>query len=517
MPARRSIARRIATAFRAGAVAWRMQRGYAASFDATRVDRLYSGWSAYMAHPDREVQYSLPHLRARVREQVRNNPLVAGYVESDADMVLGPQGMDLQAKVTNRNGDPATSTNAEIERGWKDFCRAENCSANGKMSFRSIERMAIRMEDMDGEAFIRILEGPQWPHGIALQWIDADQLDDTYDVPPDADGNEVRQGVKVDQYGRELGFWFFARYPYDKFGGTRQRVFVSAADVIHLGDPYRPNQTRYFPRLAAALPALYMLGKGLDADLETYRLQASQGGFLTVKDETLVSAYLAERASRQGPKASEEPIEIRVDGGGVYTEIPPGFGVDSTAFTHPNANIVEFCKIHLRAAARAVGAAYASFTGDASDSNYSSSRLARLPEQDRARVRQISTIDTLHDRVFLRWIPNSLLAGKLKLDSRLASNYTEHAWKVRGWPSVDPLKDGQWFEIAEKHGWLTNSQICAMLGHDFEANVDEKAREYAYAAEKGVEIGGDPALTERAFQTTTAETAAEGHRLRLAA
>ena len=62
----------------------------------------------------------------------------------------------------------------------------------------------------DGEAFVRLWRGFEGnPYGLALQAIDADLIDETFNRPRRGSENEIRMGVEIDAIGRPVGYWIW--------------------------------------------------------------------------------------------------------------------------------------------------------------------------------------------------------------------------------------------------------------------------------------------------------------------
>jgi hypothetical protein len=161
------------------------QRGRRAStWDGADTGRLYADWE----HVDDvtglrdPVQFRL--LRARARAMARNNPWIVGFLDELANNVVGPHGILLQAQIKNALGKLAKATNDEIEAGWEEWGYPENASADGHDSWIELQRLIIQTIAIDGECFVRRIRGADNPFGYTLQLIDADLVDETYNVPP---------------------------------------------------------------------------------------------------------------------------------------------------------------------------------------------------------------------------------------------------------------------------------------------------------------------------------------------
>jgi capsid protein len=85
----------------------------------------------------------------------------------------------------------------------------------------------------------------------------------------------------------------------------------------------------------------------------------------------------------------------------------------------------------------------------------------------------------------------SLLTGALSVDTRLASNYYDVAWKGRGWQWVDPLKDLQALKLGIDLGVDSRQHANGEQGREYEDVVDDLQYEEEYAEEANVDVSGN--------------------------
>lgn len=468
--------------------------GRQAHFAGASHSRLWYDWVVSTYHPDRETQWSLGELRARARDLVRNNPYAAGIVEAFADNIIGAEGIRAKADVRDAQDNRLRRVNATIESAWADWGVCENASADGMGSWIEIQRLLAKTWAMDGEVFLRERAGFRNPHGYALEFIDADLLDETYNIPPNEDGVEIRQGIELDRDGRRLAYHFWERHPHDLFA-RGSRVRVSADQIIHWFVRYRPNQVRGFSLFAPVLTTVKMIDGLTEAELIASRMAAAKMGFITNNEPDAVAAY-ADRlraqndADEAGDGQSQEAQARRMDiAPGVLDELLPGQGFEGFDPTHPNAAFEHFLKVMLRGVARGFSISYLTLTGDVSDANYSSMRAGLLPERDHWSAIQVVMTGRVHRRVYHGWMAMALLSGALALPGP-PSAYRRHLWRPRGWKWVDPFKDLLAAELGIALGVNSRSRVAGDQGLDYEQVVDEIADEEAYAEAAGVDVSG---------------------------
>ncbi len=228
----------------------RRRRAYAGAM----ISRLTNDWMSSQASADAEIRTSLRKLRDRSREMVRNNPYAKQAKRTTQINVVG-SGIKLQSQVQQvRTRKPNEQVNRLIEQKWNMWCRAQHCDVAGRHSFHMMEWLAVGALPESGEALFRIIRRPFGGSRVplALEMLEADVLDEEYQGPTLAKGNEWRMGVEINEWGRPVRYAFLTRHPGDYWfqnapekGG--KHVFLPAEDVIHLFIPERPQQHRGVP------------------------------------------------------------------------------------------------------------------------------------------------------------------------------------------------------------------------------------------------------------------------------
>lgn len=472
-----------------------LQWSSGSAFRGAEVTRFALDRLGTASHPDSEVMYSARALRARARDLVRNDPYAAGAVESFADNIVGEHGIRLKPKITlpfnDLNGTAAPTLNWEIERAWQDWAN-EHATVDGLESWYETERLIAKSWATDGEVFVRRRRGWDNPYGFAVELIDPDLLDETFNAPAARNGGrEIVMGVELNPHGRRLAFHFWTEHP--DAGGRRARVRIPADEITHFFVRYRTGQNRGYSLFAPILTTVEMINGLAEAELVASRLHASKMGFITNDTPEAIQAYAARLAMQGKNGAQDQPVRTK-SAPGTWTELHPGQGVESFDPTHPNDAFEAFLKVMLRGVARGLGVSYHTLTGDTAEANYSSQRISLVPERDRWRAVQRIFARRIHQPVYRDWLGTSLLAGALTLPSPLPTDFYAVEWRGRRWQWIDPANDLQAAEAEIKLGINSRQRLAADRGLDYETVVDECAEDQAYAREAGVFVGGANAL-----------------------
>lgn len=462
------------------------------SYQGALISRLTSDWLATQSSADAEIRTSLSKLRDRSREMVRNNPYARQAKRTTQINVIGT-GVKLQAQVTQLRGNKRDDrVNKLIESKWDNWCRKEYCDVAGRYSFHDFEWLAVGALPESGEALFRILRRPFGNSKIplALQVLESDLLDETYQGNTLSPNNEWRNGVEVNEWGRPIRYAILTRHPGDYwFTSNSQRnekyAFIPAEDIIHLFLPERPSQNRGVPWFHSVMSDAHQLQGYEEAAVIRARAGASLMGFITNNEGELTADDV-----ENNQRISEfEP--------GTFKYLAPGESVSVPSIDAPDQQFEMFVRNKVRRFASGFGCSYETLSRDFSDTNYSSSRLSLLEDREHWRIVQNYLIENFHMRVFREWINLAVLSGELPFqDYELRpERYDNPKWLTRGWSWVDPLKEVKAYREAEQAGYMTKAQIIAQTGGgDFDDNVAELAREQQVARDAGISLDADLGL-----------------------
>ena len=456
-------------------------------FAGAQQGRLFEDWLASWMSAKDELRWELRLLRTRSREQCRNNPLARRYLGLVDENILGPAGITLQCRNRLPSGEPDEETNQQIEAAWSEWGARATCTADGRLTWREFQGAVLEAVARDGEALVELLPGFPNAFGFAVRLLDIDLLDEEYNVPARSmnGGGSIVQGVELDRWGKPVAYHVWTRHPQEMLSlGQRERVRMPAGRVLHLGRQRRAGQVRYEPWLTPVLVPLRMLDEYLNAELAAARAGAENLGFIQKSID-------ASGPDPNDPTAGARTFE---SARGAIQELAPGETFAAWGNNHPNAVLPSFVREIKAQVANGLNVAYASLTGDMSQSNYSSSRLALNGERDHWQIAQRWLAEALCEPVFLAFLRQAVIWQQVRLPGPVSA-YSWTEWAPRGFEYVDPEKDiaADLSEVAAGLNSLT--RIAAKRGLDFRTLMLERRAEIALAAEMGVplQVGNAPA------------------------
>ena len=473
------------------------QRKRAAAAEAQRMyagaqfNRLTSDWTALNTTADSEILTSLRLLRARSRELVRDNGHAKNAIRIIQNNVVGT-GVGFQAQVADSRGKLLTSLNDAIEEEYAEWCDAKICHTGGLLHMPDLLRFAIGRVAEDGEVLVRKVRQPfgGGKAPLALEVLEADRLLDNWQTAMAPNGNAIRMGVEVDQWGRPAAYWLYPSHPGDFQFRTFQAsnyIRVPADEIIHLYLVDRWPQTRGVPWMHTVLRRLNdMKGYG-EAEIVAARASANIVGFIKAQENAVPDAVVANRQVMDA-----EP--------GTFRYLAPGEDFVGFNPSRPNAALEPFMRFMLREISAGIGVSYESLSRDYSQSNYSSSRLSLLDDRDLWRLLQGWLIRNLCSPIKREWLNAAVLAGQVNIPDFYSKQrkYQRERWKPRGWSWIDPTKEVLAYKMAVRSGFMSASDVIAQTngGADIEDTYRARRAELDMADDMGLVFDTDPAKVD---------------------
>ena len=472
-------------------------------YEGAKVSRLTSDWVTAGTSADAEIKGSLPRLRNRSRQLVRDNDYARQAIRAIRANVIGT-GIRLQAQVQMQRGGGRLdqTVNDAIENAWALWGRKDSCNTAGRLSFSDMERLLVGAMAESGEVFVRMVRQPFGNSKVpfALEVIESDLLDDTYTGGSTVEGHEWRMGVELDRWGRPVRYAFLTKHPGDSTFGpstTARHRLVPAGEVLHLYIQDRPNQTRGVPWLASAIQRLHQVAGFEQAELVRARANSSLMGFIESPEGELLGdeVYDNERVQNFEP--------------GVFRYLAPGEKVTVPQLDAPDGQLEPFLRAMLRAMAAGLGCSYETISRDFSQTNYSSSRLSLLEDRENWKALQHFMIENFHRPVFEAWLEMAVLSGALNLPAYETDpeRYRKVRWMPRGWAWVDPAKEVEAYKEAVRCGFKTQADVVAEQGGDLEELLLARKAEVDRAEELDLYFDSNPENEHEAMEDPAAEPA----------
>jgi lambda family phage portal protein len=454
------------------------KRGYAAA----KTGRLFHDWVGGSTSGDAEIYPALEILRNRSRDLSRNNEYAIRFLRLCETNIVGHKGISLQVRSKDDGGKLDKVANDIIEKGWKDYCKKENCTVTGQQSIVDLKKIITLSAVRDGEILLRkITSWPHSSHGFAVQPIESDQLDHTYNTTM-ANGNVVVMGVEKDKWKRPTAYHLLTKHPGNTLDGSFQRherERIDASEIIHFFVPERVNQTRGVPWLVGSAARCKMLDGYEEAELIAARTGAATMGIMVNPDGEW---------DEEDENGEERAIETFDAEPGTFRALPEGYDLKVFDPNHPNTAFPSFNKSMLRGIAAGWNVSYHSLANDLENINLSSIRHGEQVDGDHWRIWHTLFIDHILTDIFESWLKMFLTSGVSQLPLYKFDKFNAPVWRPRGWHRVDPDKESK--ASTRDIGNHTKSIYSAATekGEELEEIFEANARALKLAEDYGLEL-----------------------------
>lgn len=470
--------------------------GAAGGFAGAHVNRLTASLSTWSGAVNYDLDGgSIAILRARARQLAANNEYGRRFLSLCAANIVGngetPK-LQVRAYFAGKSGAKPSldkPANDAIELAWWRWGRSAGVTG---LNWQQVMRIAIKGVARDGEALVRIVRRRDLPGGISLQLLEADRLDETLNVTDST--RRIRQGVEVDDAGRPIAYWVKTSHPGDRYyAGADGIERIPAADIIHLFLPERAEQVRGYTWFHAILLRAHQLAGFNDSAVIAARIGASKIAALErTEDAPDATASMADGQVGGAFQINSEAGEI--------IELPPGYTLNGWNPEYPHANFESFVKAAMRGISAGLDVATHNLSGDMTDVNYSSARIAELAERDQWKQLQDWFIASFVERVYREWLALALLRADIVFNSGKAlpadklGKFLDASWfRGRRWKWVDPQKEIAAFKEGVALGVTSRTRLAAEQGDDFDDILDELKQEEEQLAAAGLAGSVPPA------------------------
>lgn len=478
--------------------------GATPDYEAASTSYRLGQWGLSGSGPNTALGGSLPALRSRCRNLVRNNPLVAGGVDN---LVANIVGTDISPRWIIDD----VKLKEAIQQLWNDS--QEELDAYGISDFYGLEEQVARAMPDAGEALARFRpryasEGLLVP--LQVQLLEADHLDSSFDSIAPNTGNVIRMGIEWDKLGRRAAYWLFREHPGEQYAYyntyAAERVRVPASEMLHVFRPLRIGQARGCPWFSSVLTKIREIDQLDDAVL----VRRKVANLFAMFTKTTPAAGAA-----PGTMPGQNPTTTDTAGRPV-APLSPGLSVrlkvgEEVIFSDPpdvGDSYMTYMKQQLRFVATGMGIMY-EHLGDLEGVTFSSIRAGLNEFRRRMEILQQRILIFQFCRpVVRRWLDTAVFSGAIRIEDYLDNKrrYWRIEWQPQAWPFVSPVDDRIAEQMDIRNGLASRDSANARRGRDVETVENEIAADNQRADAKGLIFDTDPRKTARSGMIQQAET-----------
>jgi lambda family phage portal protein len=426
-------------------------------------------WRTPVTGPNAETRASLPLLRSRSHDLVRNNAWASRGIAVIHRNVVG-YGITYSAK----------HPNSRVEARLKDVLGRHYLTpaidAEGRHDLFGLQKLAMRSVVEAGEVLIRRRRrraADNLPLPFQVQVLEAEHLDSSKTITVE-NGGYIVQGVEFDSIGRRVAYWLFDEHPGDAIrmrGGVSRRI--PAEDILHVYRVDRASQVRGVPWLAPVVVSLRDFQDYEDAQLVRQKIAACFAVFEVTQQSP------EEFDPANSPR--QEPVQP-----GMWVQATPGYDLK-----FPNPPSVDAFADYSRVTAHKIAAGldvpYEALTGDLSQVNFSSGRMGWLEFQRALEEwRWTMLIPQLCDPL-LAWGIGAADDFGIVAGARMA----KVTWTPPKREMIDPVKETKAAVDAIRGGLATHSGTLRELGIDPDEHFDEYADDLERLDKRKIKLDSD--------------------------
>lgn len=459
-----------------------------ARYDAAGTGRRMRGWVAPATGPNKALT-GLTRIRDRARDVSRNDWSGRSSSQKWTTNLIGIGIKPRFPRITNK------ARKLAVLDAWDDW--ADECDADGVMTFYGLQTLAVRTWLDAGEVFIRKRPrrsafGMDVPLQIQLIEPDFVPLFDADTWPGMPTGNRIRSGIELDNRNQRVAYWMYREHPGDDVTAIDQSKLlrILASEVRHMYEPDRPGALRGVSALAPVIARLRNINDYDDAVLERQKLA------------NLFTLFITQEMNPDGDVDPLTGLPIEYEGGmalaglqpGMTQELAPGQDVKFSNPPEAGTTYSDYMRTQHLGTAAASGMPYEVFSGDIREISDRTLRVLinefrRFAEQRQWQI----IIPMLCKPIIAWWAETSVLAGVLQIDEIDSVRRAE--WATHGWAHIHPVQDPQGKQLEVDAGFRSRSSVIGERGDDPERVDEERADDKAREDDLGL-VPVAPAMSE---------------------
>lgn len=462
--------------------------------------RLNSDWETSVGDADSTLIPERMGLIYRIRERLRNDPVMRGCLKKCVDSVIGPKGFNTQAQLDAKrlglSEQQARDLEREIDYEWKAWQRECDYSGNPARSFtfQSLLSLQFSTELTCGETLTipRYVRRPWARFSFCIQLVAPDRI-----VSPGGfwasfngiDSEDIRDGIKIGKRGDIQGAYIARQHPgsYNWFRDSWKTDFIPAysgrtlkANFWHNYQQYRMEATRGEPAFAACLLGFKSLGDYV-ADEMSRAHMASMFGLAVTREEAF-DADSEGLATADKIGSTEEQDHAQVDiYPGMINYLKPGETVSVVNPNIPGDQFDPFTDKIATWAGSSLGLSREQILNTYNGMSFSSAKASRDEAHRGFKKQQDDIVENYIEPVRERVIEEAWLRGRLNLpgfeDPEIRRNYFTHVTYAAPWPYLEPVKEETGVELRLANGTSSLTRECSRAGHNLRDVIEERKRE----------------------------------------
>lgn len=380
-------------------------------------------------------------IRNQARWLDRNSDVARGGLDKLVDFTVGPNGIMVEPQPKGRDGSTHQDFAADLARDWTEYCKRPEVT--WQFDWSGTCRVVARTAYRDGEDLAQMISGPRIDQAystdvpFALELLEPDFLPHEYDDY----GQNIRQAIQRNNWGRPTGYYVYLQHPGDTYGvvssGANPLVFtsqtkrISADQMLHVRFVDRQHTLRGTSLLASVIPRLQDIQEYEDSE----RIAAKMASNLVLK-LTRGTADMWNTATSYDPN---KPPVYQMEGGMIVVNSAPGESADFFDTKRPNVGAEPFIESQLRRASAGFGLSYSAISRNY-NGTYSAQRQELVENHPHYQACTMVLVAQFARPTYERWVTMRILAKGMPRDVDPATVF-DADYLGPPMPQIDPEKE----------------------------------------------------------------------------
>ena len=434
---------------------------------------------------DTAIMASATALREQARRLDCDHDLVIGLLDKLEERVIGSRGIQVEPQPLGLDGKLHEGFASQLSALWAEWSLRPDVT--GMYTRPEMERLLLRSAIRDGEVFAQLVRGnvPGLTHStqvaLSIEMLESDFIPFSLNS---ASGQQIRQGILFNSWGRPTGYRVYRSHPADFLGGRGDLKTVPAENMLHIAMRKRLHQLRGVSSLHGVITRLSDLLDYEESERVAARIAASLGFYIKRGDATTFDTEHADTAP-----GGRRYFDIAP--GMIFDDLKPGEDLGMVESNRPNVHLQEFRNGQLRAVAAGTRGSYSSIARDY-NGTYSSQRQELVESFEGYSVLQQWFIGQYARPVYRAWVEMVQLSGiDIPPDVDRASLCNAvYLGPVMPW--IDPVKEAESWKAIVRGGAGTEAEWIRARGQSPQEVKRQRIRETAFNRENNLIFDSDP-------------------------
>lgn len=476
-----------------------------AAYMRNEASPFFQMWRPALRDWNDDVRAAWYQATARSVDMLQNSGWMTGGVQRAVHSIMG-EGLRLNASpdidALGIGAEAGATLARQIEVRWDAYSRnPRECDAGGRMTVTQMTAAALRCWFATGEivATLPVISRVGSTSRSKVRLVSPHRLmQERNDY-----SRRLVQGVFYDREGAPTGYWFrmLRTDGIDEYPIIAARDDVGRPQVAHIFDG-NVGQGRGLSPFVPVLQKIKQYDELSNATLMAALIHAIFAATIESNAPTSDLLQAFQNPEEQGVSGNvNDYLKARlgwyqgasVDLGqhGKIAHLFMGEKLNLQRSAAPNDTYEPFAKFLLREVATCLGVTFEQFTGDFTNATYSSVRMSIADVWPIVGYRRVNIAAAFLNLIYEAWMEEEIETGRLKVPGGLdgflqqRSAYTLATWRGPPKPQADDFKAANAQKIWHDMGVMTDEQIIADNGGDWDRVYEQLARE----SEKRKQLG----------------------------